>query len=219
MALTVVPIERLPDIEIVASPPISAETQAIVDVFHRQLLSAPGGCDGPIMYCLRADDQHAELYQADYSHMMAFDSYGVTDLGLGPASIRLLLDDGAGNYLWARRSPELDDQGGHWSWSVAGAVDPGETIEETVLREAEEELDIHASDISGLRPLCLLSGLGFTSVWSATLRDGAVLTAKPDEVAELCWAPDPTGLSPLTIGTAAAWADVVRLAQRQTACV
>jgi 8-oxo-dGTP pyrophosphatase MutT (NUDIX family) len=86
-------------------------------------------------------------------------------------------------FLLTRRTPRLRAHGGQWALP-GGRVDPGETIEQTALRELHEELGVLAStaDILGaLDDYPTRSGYLITPVvmWMA----GATLTPNPDEVA------------------------------------
>ena len=76
--------------------------------------------------------------------------------GLKRAAVALALvaaDDGSGEtaFLITRRSAELRAHAGQWALP-GGRCDPGETLEETALRELEEELGVRLApaDILGV---------------------------------------------------------------------
>src|SRR5277367_82916 len=68
------------------------------------------------------------------------------DARLKPAAVAITLvaaDDGSGQtaFLLTRRAAELRAHGGQWALP-GGRCDPGETFEQTALRELEEELGL-----------------------------------------------------------------------------
>jgi isopentenyldiphosphate isomerase len=63
-------------------------------------------------------------------------------LGLRHRSVHILLFDLKGRLFLQRRSMRKDVHPGAWDTSAAGHVDPGETYEESALRELYEELGI-----------------------------------------------------------------------------
>jgi 8-oxo-dGTP pyrophosphatase MutT (NUDIX family) len=68
--------------------------------------------------------------------------------GLRHAAVAVVLvegeTDGDAAFLLTRRTPKLRAHGGQWALP-GGRVDPGETIEQTALRELHEELGVLAS--------------------------------------------------------------------------
>lgn len=58
-----------------------------------------------------------------------------------PVSVLVILHDGQGNVLLIERA----DRAGFWQ-SVTGSIEPGETLEQTALREVREETGIVLSD-------------------------------------------------------------------------
>ena len=90
---------------------------------------------------------------------------------------------GEAAFLLTKRTPRLRAHGGQWALP-GGRVDPGETIEQTALRELHEELGVLAStdDILGtLDDYPTRSGylIAPVVVWSA----GVTVTPNPAEVA------------------------------------
>jgi isopentenyldiphosphate isomerase len=57
-------------------------------------------------------------------------------------SVHLMIRDNDGRFLLQKRSAAKDIQPGKWDTSVGGHVDPGESVEQAVLREAREELGL-----------------------------------------------------------------------------
>ncbi|NOY68352.1 MAG: NUDIX domain-containing protein [Deltaproteobacteria bacterium] len=60
--------------------------------------------------------------------------------------IHLMVIDSAGRILLQKRSPQKRVAPGRWDTSVGGHVDCGETVEESLVRETEEELGIRPKD-------------------------------------------------------------------------
>ena len=92
-------------------------------------------------------------------------------------------EPGDAAFLLTRRTPRLRAHGGQWALP-GGRVDPGETIEQTALRELHEELGVLAStdDILGtLDDYPTRSGylIAPVVVWAP----GAALSPNPSEVA------------------------------------
>ena len=88
-------------------------------------------------------------------HLHSFDRRLRADSGdLKRAAVAIVIVEaevpGEAAFLLTRRTPKLRAHGGQWALP-GGRVDPGETIEQTALRELEEELGItlSAADILG----------------------------------------------------------------------
>jgi 8-oxo-dGTP pyrophosphatase MutT (NUDIX family) len=91
---------------------------------------------------------------------------------------------GGASFLLCRRAATLNGHGGQWALP-GGRVDPGETAEQTALRELEEELGLslgHDSVLGRLDDYTTRSGYVITPVvlWAD---DDVVLTPNPAEVA------------------------------------
>lgn len=97
--------------------------------------------------------------------------------------------------LLARRASHLDTDAGVWGPSVSGGVDEGETYQETVVREAQEEIGLTPGTFS---PIHLFDeaydhedgkgrefGVFYARVDSSVIDK---LALEPDEVAEVRWA-------------------------------
>lgn len=208
------PLNQLPKVRIVKPPRPSAESQRLIDACHRELMArpAPFNFDAPTAICLSASPEEVKLYQAPYSWERALKRRGPSELGIGPASVRLVLSDGDGDYLWAQRSLALRSKPGRWSWSAAGGIDaPEEHAGLTAIREAVEELGIEEQSISGLRLLGALPKLGYCTVWTARIDRDTPLAPNPLEVGSVVWARDPRLLSPLSSNLRLSWPAIRRL--------
>ncbi|HTX48802.1 MAG TPA: CoA pyrophosphatase [Caulobacteraceae bacterium] len=110
---------------------------------------------------------------------------------LKPAAVAITLveaDDGSGEtaFLLTRRSAELRAHGGQWALP-GGRCDPGETLEQTALRELEEELGLKlaADSVMGvLDDYPTRSGYAIAPV-VAWLDDVRALRPNPHEVASV----------------------------------
>jgi 8-oxo-dGTP pyrophosphatase MutT (NUDIX family) len=109
--------------------------------------------------------------------------------GLKRAAVALALTDagdGSGEtaFLLTRRAPRLRAHAGQWALP-GGRCDPGETLQETALRELQEELGLTLSpaDVLGvLDDYPTRSGYAITPV-VAWLADASALRPNPKEVA------------------------------------
>ncbi len=71
---------------------------------------------------------------------------GIDHIGVSAVAI---IHDGQGKVLLQKRGPKARDENGHWD-VVGGAVEFGETIQETLMREIAEELCTKPIDIKYL---------------------------------------------------------------------
>jgi 8-oxo-dGTP pyrophosphatase MutT (NUDIX family) len=109
--------------------------------------------------------------------------------GLKRAAVAITLvdaDDGSGEtaFLLTKRVPRMRAHAGQWALP-GGRCDPGETLEETALRELQEELGLTlgCDDLLGvLDDYPTRSGYAITPV-VAWLDDASAMTPNPDEVA------------------------------------
>jgi len=95
-------------------------------------------------------------------------------------------DDGSGEtaFLLTRRVPKLRAHAGQWALP-GGRCDPGETLEETAVRELREELGLTLAPdhlLGVLDDYPTRSGYAITPV-VAWLDDAKAMTPNPDEVA------------------------------------
>jgi 8-oxo-dGTP pyrophosphatase MutT (NUDIX family) len=115
--------------------------------------------------------------------------YAGTDLKRSAVALALVpADDGSGetSFLLTRRSPKLRAHAGQWALP-GGRCDPGETPEDTALRELHEELGLDAprdSILGVLDDYVTRSGYAMTPVvcW---LENSADLQPNPAEVASV----------------------------------
>jgi 8-oxo-dGTP pyrophosphatase MutT (NUDIX family) len=111
--------------------------------------------------------------------------------GLKRAAVALTLvaaDDGSGEtaFLLTRRAAELRAHGGQWALP-GGRCDPGESFEQTALRELEEELGLRLPPqhiLGMLDDYPTRSGYAITPV-VAWLDDASALAPNPQEVASV----------------------------------
>lgn len=111
--------------------------------------------------------------------------------GLKRAAVALTLveaDDGSGQsaFLLTRRAAELRAHGGQWALP-GGRCDPGETFEQTALRELEEELGLRLAPqhiLGQLDDYPTRSGYAITPI-VAWLDDASGLKPNPHEVASV----------------------------------
>src|ERR1700721_174533 len=111
--------------------------------------------------------------------------------GLKRAAVALTLvaaDDGSGQtaFLLTRRAAELRAHGGQWALP-GGRCDPGESFEQTALRELEEELGLRLAPqhlLGMLDDYPTRSGYAITPV-VAWLDDASALAPNPQEVASV----------------------------------
>jgi 8-oxo-dGTP pyrophosphatase MutT (NUDIX family) len=104
------------------------------------------------------------------------------------ALVITVADDGSGEaaFILTRRAARLRAHGGQWALP-GGRCDPGESFEETALRELEEELGLRlgpAQILGRLDDYPTRSGYAITPV-VAWLDEPAALAPNPHEVAEV----------------------------------
>lgn len=180
------PLDAEPSVQLASAPRIGVSDAELVEAVHADLLRRPGGFDGPILMATEYSPQLILAYPSRYSAGVAA-TRGARTLGLGLLGVKLWLEQD-GKALWQLRAPRVF-QGGTWDLAVAGAVEPGQTPRQAVVREAREELGISAADLVGLTPRLLAAspGDGVVVIYGASLREGATLIANPEEVADLRW--------------------------------
>lgn len=189
-----IPITETPSVHVVAAPPLSSRAEA--EVLHwRREITANGSYDGPKLLALAASKEELVVYRATYSarlaHRALADKDGTSPFGLGSLGCWLLLRRPDGTILLAKRTDKMVISPGLWAGSVSCGVNPGETPDEAIRREMQEELSLSLSEISGLRPVAVCIGpdpVGCCVLFTGLLRDEAGLSPNPDEVSELCFA-------------------------------
>jgi isopentenyldiphosphate isomerase len=207
------PLDRVPELEVVAAPELGAADAARIEAERRRLDGHPAMVDGPILMVASAETERLVVYPATYAWHTA-DRVDPLTGTVGALGVQLALVREDGVLLWQRRSDEVDHPGG-WTISVAGSAVPGVDLERQIVDEANEELGLGSADLEGLAPLALVkSGRGRTVqvVFRARLRAGATPTLRDSEVAEVRFAHDFPELGPVETLTASWWRELVRLA-------
>lgn len=106
-------------------------------------------------------------------------------------SLGFICHDGQGNILMHKRSKNTRDQHGHWDWG-GGKMELGETIEEGLLRELQEEYGVDGKIEHVLPPVDWVSKGKITAHWVVLLhivkvdRD-KVINNEPRSIEELGW--------------------------------
>jgi 8-oxo-dGTP pyrophosphatase MutT (NUDIX family) len=205
-----IPTDHAPELVLVEPPPVPAEIAALQAHHHERLLARPAGYDGPAWICRDVSKDVAHIYEAPYSLYLALREEGSWPIGRGIVLAKVLLDDGAGEYLWQLRSEKVL-AGNHWSWSAAGGVDPGETVHEGAAREMREEIGLDVDVVADLRVVALLdgNGLGLSVLFRGRIDRDTELELDTDEVARMAWAPQP--MEPPTNTISVLWPELVRL--------
>lgn len=101
----------------------------------------------------------------------------------------LWVTDTEGRLLLARRALNKAHDPGKWGPAVAGTVEEGETYEENIVKEAEEELGLKdVKPVIGKKKLAKTKWTYFVQEFSLTLPTGFNdFNIDKDEVAEVGW--------------------------------
>jgi len=126
----------------------------------------------------------------------------------GGFAASVLLSDEAGHVLLVRHNYGLR------RWSLpGGVVEPNETVRETALREAREEIGVEV-EIGGLHGKYYVHGLERppvnSHVFLATIRSGVPHIADKNEIAAIRWCNPVRPPAPLTNDARAALSDYAR---------
>ena len=114
---------------------------------------------------------------------------GIDHIG---ASAVALVHDGEGNLLLQKRGPKARDEQGRWDF-CGGAIEFGETIEETITRELLEELGIAPLDLQFLtaydahREQNGQQTHWIVVVYAVKVSPKEVRIAEPEKVSEIGW--------------------------------
>lgn len=103
-------------------------------------------------------------------------------------SIHVLVFDGAGRVLLQKRSVQKDQCAGMWDTSCAGHVESGQTYEETVPRELQEELGVTPTDsLKTLFKMMPTTDNGYEFAMVYTIDCTGPFTVAEDEIDEVQW--------------------------------
>jgi isopentenyldiphosphate isomerase len=98
--------------------------------------------------------------------------------------------DGKGRALFARRAWSKKKGPGKWGPSVAGTVEEGETYEQNIIKEAQEELGLeNIVPAAWIKLRTARAADNYFGQWFMVVRDVSVTELRPDprEVAEVKW--------------------------------
>lgn len=101
-------------------------------------------------------------------------------------AVMILIRDNRDRYLFVRRHPSRP-AGGYWT-PPSGRIEPGETQQETVKREALEELGIIVEPVRHLGSMPCSTGEYLLHWWFVVLRSGSPYIAAPEEIDNFAWA-------------------------------
>lgn len=211
-AVTVRPLDRVPEIVTVPAPHLGPADAARIESERRRLDAHPAMRDGPILMIAAAGRRRLAVFPATYAWHTA-DRAGPLPGTVGALGVQLALIAGDGALLWQRRSEAVDHPGG-WTISAAGCAVPGPDLEAQAVTEAAEELGLSRADLLDLEPMALVDdrrGRTVQVVFRARLAPDARIEAQPDEVAETRVAATFPGDGPAESITTAWWRELVRL--------
>ena len=97
----------------------------------------------------------------------------------------VLVENGKGELLLQKRSPEKDIQPGKWDTSVGGHLDLGEDYESAAYREMQEELGIKRADLTFLYKYPLRNAIESENVWTYLCRYDGQIVHDPEEITEV----------------------------------
>ena len=212
-AVAVRPLDRVPEVEVVAAPELGPADAAAVEAERCRLDAHPTMFDGPILMVQAVSPGRLTVYPATYAWHTA-DRTDPLPATAGALGVQLAVVGAEGAILWQRRTGAVDHPGG-WTISVAGSAVPGVSLQRQIVAEAEEELGLARRDLEDIAPLALVEsehGRTVQVVFRARLRETAGPVPRESEVAEVRFARDFPALGPIETLTAAWWTELVRLA-------
>ena len=193
------------------APPVDGPVRRAVDDAAGVLARTSGRFDGPIAFCHGVGRDGAILRRKGrYAEAMVVFEEPTLAYRLGYAlGVQLFVERREGATLFQLRGPSIGRHPLLWSASASGGLSPGEAARDAVLADAAEELGLAEQDLPGFRPVAVVTSDDTGSalvVYHAGLCEGAEPEPDPVKVAELAWAPAPTGLGAQVSGDAlAAW--------------
>lgn len=114
---------------------------------------------------------------------------GIDHIGVG---IGAIVHDGKGNILLMKRGPKARDEQGRWD-ICGGAVEFGESIDEAILRELNEELCTKPIDIEFLSAYDVHREFSGTHthwiqlIHSVKVKPNTVKIGEPHKISEIGW--------------------------------
>jgi 8-oxo-dGTP pyrophosphatase MutT (NUDIX family) len=142
-----------------------------------------------IDFAAREDELHLDLQPIRWALRLVEED---THASLSALCVTRAAD---GRWLAGRRASWLSTWAGRWALGAGGAVDPGESPAETLVRELDEEWGVTPERVRGEALLRLPQGM-IMFVGQAWLPDGAEVTMDPEHDAYAWWPADPADWPP-----------------------
>jgi 8-oxo-dGTP diphosphatase len=114
-----------------------------------------------------------------------FDPERVRECAGLPAGVVVVIRRDDGRYLYIQRAPECTF-GGYWC-PVSGRVEPGESHDQTAVRETLEEVGVHVRALREVHVGLAASGRFVLHWWLCEHVAGEPHCAAPEEVAAVAW--------------------------------
>lgn len=101
----------------------------------------------------------------------------------------LWLTNSKGQTLLAKRAAIKDKDPGKWGPAAAGTIDEGETYDENIYKEAEEELGLTGITFTKGKKMRVTHPRSYFCQWytATTDRDPSTFTLQEEEVDEVAW--------------------------------
>lgn len=170
------------------------QLQQCVQQQRRRIARDPHLHNGRLLRVLRCSPRQLQVARCEFAWLQALEQLGRYGQQWGPGNLNttLLLRQGH-HWLWQLRGPQLLYSPGVWQLGSGGLVQPGESLIQSTLREAREELGLQTTWL--LRPPQLLGmgsggGVGACVVYLADLQPGIprdVWCPQHPEVQQIRW--------------------------------
>lgn len=94
-----------------------------------------------------------------------------------------------GQILLAKRAMVKDKDPGKWGPAVAGTIDEGETYDENIYKEAQEEIGLSGIEFTKTKKIRITHPRNYFCQWYSAVvdREPRDFTLQEDEVDELAW--------------------------------